>query len=139
MPGMCLEVSNTKHRSGISPFLSFCRFRTSLAPGKCQDSFDPQACQAGIFTHFAHVSACCVRECHPSDDLKPCRWGAADDSTWLNLHIFNKCDRLPHVKSIRCIRFGLKVNSRCSGLTFFVHTQKDMGCQYMHKNQVSDC
>ena len=45
----------------------------------------------------------------------------------------------PHVESIRCIRFGLKVNSRCSGLTFFLHTQKEMGRHYMHKNQVSDC
>ena len=60
--GICLEVSNTKHRPGISQFLNlnFCRLRTSLAPWKCQDSFDPQT-QA-----WQELSRCLLRARVPS-------------------------------------------------------------------------
>ena len=90
---------------------------------------------AGTFTLPAACASAILRIIWNHADS----WGAADDSTWLNPHIFNTCDQLPHVKSIRCIRFGLKVHSRCSGLIFFLHTQKEMGCHSMPKNQVSDC
>ena len=60
--GICLEVSNTKHRPGISQFLNlkFCRLRTSFAPWKCQDSFDPQT-QA-----WQELSRCLLRARVPS-------------------------------------------------------------------------
>jgi hypothetical protein len=66
MLGICSQISKTKHRSGISQLMIFgfrrFQFREFLGPKICQDSFDPQTCQAGTFTHFACMSACCVSE-----------------------------------------------------------------------------
>ena len=67
--GHLLAISKTKHRSGISQLMRYSmfgfrrfQFREFLGPKIWQDSFDPQTCQAGTFTHFACMSACCVSE-----------------------------------------------------------------------------
>ena len=88
--GIFLEVSNTKHRSGISQFLNlnFCRLRTSFAPGKCQDSFDLRFFRQEL----SRILPTCLPAACASAILRIIwnhadSWGAADDSTWLNLHI----------------------------------------------------
>ena len=123
MLGMCLEVSNTKHSSGIHNFWT--RVFAGLPTGNAKTLLTLRLFRqelSGILPTC--LPAACVSAILRIIWNHADSWGAADDSTWLNPHIFNNCDRLLHVKSIgrshifpsHTKRNGLSLHAKKSGL-----------------------
>ena len=139
--GICLEVSNTKHRPGISQFLNlnFCRLRTSFAR-EMPRLFWPSGFSGRNFHAFC-PRVCLLRARVPS-------FGSSETTQTAGVLlmtrlgwtcIFSTLATGCLMSNLFDLSVGLKVHSRCSGLTCFLHTQKEMGCHSMPKNQVSDC